>query len=126
MKVTSQAGVTITLDEFWQWLKLHRDCIVRAGTPGCHLYDQEDLHWHMGEDAERNLVVELVRGKQLVAEIAIDVRQVLVVQTTPDGDPAEPERTLFELVGGGEDEVVGHVLVTHPFEQAGTHSGLKH
>ncbi|HEY7725986.1 MAG TPA: hypothetical protein VH880_11675 [Anaeromyxobacteraceae bacterium] len=127
MSVQVQAGTTLPFDRFWRWLKHHANCIVRAGTGDTWLHDQEDFHWHLEEDEQRNPSVQLVWGKLLVGEMALDVRDVLFVQATPDPEAEEPGQYLFELVGGpGEPEVVYHFLVAHGFEEEQQHGALKH
>jgi hypothetical protein len=129
MSVTVQAGSTLGFDKFWRWLKQHPNCILRAGTADVWLHDQDDLHWHVDEDPDRNPSVQLVRGKQLVGEIVLDVRDVLFVQATPDGE-ANEGHFLFEVVGGGRDEpyAVYHFLLSHGLDGEGGHpgGGLKH
>jgi len=128
MAVTVQAGATITFDRFWRWLKHHPNCIVRAGTTDVWLYDQDELHWHLDEDADRSPTVQLVRGKQLLGELVLDVRDALFVQVTPEGEGSEAQ-FLFEVVGGGREEpyAVYHFLLAHGFDEEGAHAGgLKH
>jgi len=129
MSVTVQSGSTLAFDRFWRWLKQHPNCILRAGTADVWLYDQEDLHWHLDEDPDRSPTVQLVRGKQLVGEVVLDVRDALFVQATPEGDAADGH-FLFEVVGGGRDEpyAVYHFLVAHGLDEEGGHpgGGLKH
>ncbi len=122
MAVTVETGSTLTFDRFWRWLKRHPNCIVRAGTPDTTLFDQEDLHWHLEEDEERVPLVQLLRGKQLLGEIAIEVREVLFVQAAPDPD-GEAGHFLFELWGGGGDEpfAVYPVAMAHSFAEDGGH-----
>ncbi len=122
MPVTVETGSTLTFDKFWRWLKRHPNCILRAGTPDTTLFDQEDLHWHLEEDEDRVPLVQLLRGKQLLAEIAIEVRDVLFVQTGPDPD-GEAGHYLFELWGGGGDEpyAVYHFALVHAFDEEGGH-----
>lgn len=130
MSVTVQSGSTLSFDRFWRWLKHHSNCIIRAGTQDVWLHDYEDLHWHLDEDPDRNPVVQLVRGKQLLAEIVMDVRDALFVQATPEGAEGGERQFLFEVVGGGREEPYGvyHFLLAHAFDEEGTHQGggLKH
>jgi hypothetical protein len=129
MSVTVQSGVTIAFDRFWRWLKQHPNCIVRAGAHDVWLHDHEDLHWHLDEDPERNPVVQLVRGKQLLAEIVLGVRDALFVQATSEEAEGAERNYLFEVVGGGKEEpyAIYHFLVAHGFDEDGAHaSGLKH
>ena len=122
MPVTVETGTTLAFDRFWRWLRRHANCILRAGTPDAYLYDQEDLHWHLDEDEDRAPVVQLLRGKQLLGEIVIEVSDVLFVQALPDPDGGEGQ-FLFELVGGGGDEPFAayHFLLAHAFEEEATH-----
>jgi hypothetical protein len=122
MAVTVETGTTLQFDRFWRWLRRHGNCILRAGTPDSYLYDQDDLHWHLDEDEDRVPVVQLVRGKQILGEIVIEVRDVLFVQAVPDAE-GEPGHFVFELVGGGGDEpyAVYHFLLAHGFEEEASH-----
>ena len=106
---------------FWRWLKRHANCILRAGTPDSFLYDHEDLHWHLDEDEDRTPTVQVLRGKQLIGELVIEVRDVLFVQAVPDPD-GEEGQFLFELVGGGDEPAaVYHFALTHGFEEGAAH-----
>jgi len=128
MSVTVQSGATVTFDRFWRWLKQHANCILRAGTHEVWLYDHDDLHWHLDEDQDRNPTVQLVRGKDVLSEMVLDVRDTLFVQATRE-EGAEEGQFLFEVVGGGRDEpyAVYHFLVAHGLDDPGTHPGsLKH
>jgi hypothetical protein len=122
MALTVETGSSLTFDRFWRWLKRHPNCILRAGTPESFLYDHEDLHWHLEEDEERVPTVQLVQGKQILAELVVEVRDVLFVQVTPDPD-GEAGQFLFELQGGGADEPYAayHFVVAHGFEEDGGH-----
>ena len=128
MSVTVQPGATLAFDRFWRWLKHHSNCIIRAGTPDVWLHDHEDLHWHLDEDPDRNPVVQLIRGKQLIAEMVLEVRDVVFVQSTLDSEEDGERRYLFELVGGdqGEPYAVYHFLVAHGFEEEPHQGALKH
>ncbi|HUK65554.1 MAG TPA: hypothetical protein VLV17_01915 [Anaeromyxobacteraceae bacterium] len=128
MSVTVETGTTLAFDRFWRWLKRHPNCILRAGTVDAVLHDQEAFHWHLEEDADRSPLVQVISGKQLVAEVVLDVRDVLYVEATPE-EGGEPGQYLFEVVGGSREEpyAVYHFLLAHGFEEEGGHpSGLKH
>ena len=128
MAVTVETGTTLAFDAFWRWLRQHANCILRAGTVDTYLYDQDAFHWQLEEDEERNPVVQLVWAKQLVAELVLDVRDVLYVEATPD-DAGEPGHFVFELMGGAKEEpyAVYHFVVAHAFEEEGGHGDrLKH
>lgn len=122
MSVTVETGSTLTFDKFWRWLKRHPNCILRAGTPDATLFDQEDLHWHLEEDEDRVPLVQLLRGKQLLGELAIEVREVLFVQAVPDPD-GEAGHYLFELWGGGGEEAfaVYHFAMAHALDEEQGH-----
>lgn len=128
MGVTVQTGTTLAFERFWRWLLDHPNCILRAGSSDCALYDQEELHWHLGEDPDRHPFVQLVWGKRIVGEMVLDVHEVLFVQATPDTDPEDPGRFLFELIGGPKEEAytLYHFLVAHGLEEEEAHQALKH
>lgn len=122
MPVTVETGATLAFDRFWRWLKRHPNCILRAGTPDSFLYDADDLHWHLDEDEDRTPTVQLVRGKQILGEILIEVRDILFVQALPDPD-AEQGQFVFEVVGGGgaEPAPAYHFLLAHGFDEEAAH-----
>ncbi len=126
MPVTVETGSTLEFDRFWRWIRRHVNCILRAGTPDSFLYDAEDLHWHLEEDEERVPTVQLLRGKQLLAELVIEPREIVFVQAVPDPD-GEQGQTLFELFGVGGDEpyAVYHFVLAHGFDEETAHRQLK-
>ena len=85
---------TLSFDDFWAWLQLHPNCIVRVATPEAVLYDDADLHWYAGEDSG-DLVLQLIRGKRLVGELLIDPERVTYVQVV--GEEREGEFS-FEAI----------------------------
>jgi len=91
---------TQQFDPFWQWLQRHTNCILRAGTPEAVLYDDDDLHWHFTSEGERVLVVQLIRGKRVVAELLVESDAVTYVEEVPSDDA---EEHVFELVSESED-----------------------
>jgi hypothetical protein len=121
MSLTVQAGATLPFERFWKWLKHHPNCILRAGTHDVWLYDLE-------EDPDRHPSVQLVRGKQILAEIVLEVREVVFVQATPEAEEEGERHFLFEVVGGDKAEpyAVYHFLVAHGFEEEPHQGGLKH
>jgi hypothetical protein len=122
MSVTVETGTTLAFDRFWSWLKRHANCILRAGTPETTLFDQEDLHWHLDEDEERVPIVQVLRGKHLLGEMILEVREILFVQALPDPEGEQGQYT-FELIGGGGDEpyAVYHFVLAHGFEEEASH-----
>lgn len=128
-------GTTLTFDKFWSWLKGHPNCILRAGTDEVWLFDQEEFHWHLEEDGTRGAGVQLVAGKRVIAEILIDLRDVLFVQASPEEmEEGMPKgATVFEILVGSQEETYAayHFVLAHPFEEevprGGAHSGgFKH
>jgi len=69
------------------------NCIVSAGTPDVVLYDHDDFHWHFGREVTPEgpdeLLVQLVRGKQMVGEILIPHGRITHVQVEPQGEDGE-------------------------------------
>ena len=100
-----QTGTGITFERFWRWLQGHKNCIIRAGGLDAYLYDQEEFHWQLEEDAQKTPIVQLCRAKEVVAELVLDVREVMFVQFVPEpGNDAG--HFLFELVGQPQGESV--------------------
>lgn len=126
MPVTVETGATLAFDRFWRWLRRHANCILRAGTPDAFFYDSDDLHWHLEEDEDRVPTVQLLRGKQLLAELVMETRDLLFVQALPDPE-GEQGHYLFEIVGGTGDEPypVYHFVLAHGFDEEAAHRQLK-
>jgi hypothetical protein len=116
--------VTLPLDRFWRWLKDHHRCIVRAGGSEAFLYDHDSLHWHLSEDPDRSLLVQLYMGKELLGELVIEPSTVSLVQATPEGTD---NNVMFELISGDEEPFAAyHFVLAHGFEDAQGHEGYKH
>jgi hypothetical protein len=60
-------GQTLSFEEFWRWVVAHPNCVIRAGTEEVFLYDLEEFHWYFTEEPDKTPLVQLIRGKQLVA-----------------------------------------------------------
>jgi len=105
----------LSLDLFWRWLKIHYNCIVRAGGEGCVVYDQPYLHWHMIEEEDDLYIVQLIKGKDLITEIVIDARQIMYVESSSHED----NNVLFELIGTIQNEPVSlfHFMMAHGYEE---------
>jgi hypothetical protein len=43
---------------------------MSAGTPETVIYDDDDFHWHFAAEEDGTLLLQVLRGKQIVAEIA--------------------------------------------------------
>ncbi len=128
MAITVETGATLPFERFWRWLKLHANCILRAGTPDADLHDQEAFHWHLEEDDDRNPVVQLVWGKLLVGEMVLALGDVLDVEATPDPGATEPGPFRFEVVAGPKEDprVAYSFLVAHGFDEDGHRAALPH
>ncbi len=115
-RARSSLPTTLPFDEFWRYLQAHPNCILRAGTPDASLYDDDDLHWHLGSEIEGSgtVLVELIRGKHLVADVAFAVGDVSYVQLEAE----EGEDWRFEVIlESANDRVATHFFVmSHPYE----------
>ena len=107
--------VTLPFEKFWAWLQGHSNCIVRAGTADVVLFDHDDYHWHLAADQEDNvLLVQLVRGKELVGEVVLMPSDITYVQC----EPADAEEFIFECVVETEvaRDVAYHFVLSHGYE----------
>jgi hypothetical protein len=111
---------SLTVEEFWQWLLGHYNCLVRAGGPGFSLYDQPDLHWHLGEDRDGSCFALLMRGKETLGELTFSPADVQYVQPAPDG--GDGDQTIFELVGETDEGTAPlcWFVLAHPYDVAAT------
>lgn len=110
-------GTALNLETFWNWLHEHHNCIVRAGTSDAWLYDQDDLHWHLYEDMGSKYGVQLMRGKQTVAELAIGGSDVMYVEMAPSSETQGHFE--FQLMGGQDQDMyaVYHFVMAHGYEE---------
>lgn len=106
---------TISFAQFWDWLVLHPNCIVRAGSRDAVLYDDEDFHWHLAGEGGDTALVQVIRGKRLVGEMLIAREDIAYVQGVVSDQESE---FIFELVSGGENEQLTayFFVLTHGFE----------
>lgn len=121
MNIPSNSG-TLSLQDFWSWAAYHYNCILRAGSDTCVIFDQPYMHWHLLQEPDGTLVVQTLRNKDLLAEIVIDPGHVMYVESTPQ----EEEQVLFELVVSGESgEVIPlfHFLMAHGYDEEQTVQG---
>lgn len=112
----AEPKTTLPFDQFWQWLSDHPNCIVRAGTPEAILYDDDDLHWLFGREDERTMLVQVLRGKRVVAELFLEPEQVSYVEGAP---PDTTDEYSFELISETENDrsVVGFFVLTHGLDE---------
>ena len=92
---------TLAFDEFWRWLVLHPNCIVRAGTADSVLYDDDDLHWHFANEGHDAFLCQLIRGKRLLGEMVLRSETVSYVQGYR-GD--HEDEFVFEMIAEGEED----------------------
>jgi hypothetical protein len=110
-----QDSPTLSFDEFWRWLVLHPNCILRAGTADTVLYDDEDLHWHFASEAPDALLCQLIRGKRLLGELVIKPETVAYVQGYR-GD--HDDEFVFEMIEEAEEDrtAVYFFVLSHAFD----------
>lgn len=107
--------LTLPFESFWGWMVTHPNCILRASTPEAIVYDDEDYHWHFATEGPETLLIQVIRGKRLVAELFVLPEQVSYVQ----GFAGEQEgEYVFELISESEtDRVASYSFVmTHGYE----------
>jgi hypothetical protein len=106
---------TLAFDEFWRWLVLHPNCIVRAGTADTVLYDDDDLHWHFTSEGPESFLCQLIRGKRLLGELVIHSETVSYVQGYR-GD--HEDEFVFEMITEGEDDrrAAYFFVLSHAFD----------
>lgn len=107
--------MTLTFETFWQWLLQHPNCILRAGSQSAIIFDDDDLHWSFAAN-DAGVFAQLIRGKRLVGELAIDPHRVAHVQSL--GEEPEGEWT-FELVDERSTELVAayFFVLSHGFDE---------
>lgn len=129
-KAVERSRATLDLDAFWNWLVLHPNCVVRAGSADALLCDDEDFHWQFVTEENTLLIAQLVYGKRLVGEILIDRERVAYVQSFQGEHENE---YVFELISETESErtapwvfVMSHGLDDEPQESAHATPSLVH
>jgi hypothetical protein len=122
-KQISPSATTLPFDKFWTWVQAHANCIVRAGTPDALLFDHDDYHWHLAAEDELTMVVQLVRGKELVGEIVVFSSEIAYVQC----EAGEAEEYIFECVveTAAAREVAYHFVMAHEYDDAEHPSGRR-
>ncbi len=113
-KTAKSPATTLPFDQFWAWLQRHANCIVRAGTPESVVYDDEDLHWHLAVEDDETLLVQVFRGKRVMAEIFLHPADVAYVQV----EQRDEEEFQFELISEDERERVAswQFVLSHGYE----------
>ncbi len=105
---------TLSFERFWTWLKAHRNCIVRVGTPYSVMMDHEDFHWEILTEDVDTQILQLVRGKELVGEIIVVVPDIAYVHCPP----SEVEEQVFECIVETPEarEVAYHFVLAHGYD----------
>ncbi len=113
---------TLPFSKFWSWVTQHPNCILRAGTPEAVLFDDDDLHWHFATEDDGTLVVQLIRGKKLLGELAVAPGDVTYVQV----EPGEGDEVRFELVGDADPGIAAfHFVLSHGYDEDETEGGRR-
>ena len=119
---------TLSFGVFWDWIVLHPNCILRAGTPETVIYDDQDLHWHFGtegHESNETLIVQIIRGKRLMGELLVQPEQVTYVQSF-EGE--HEDEHVFELVSETEKQRIAcyFFVLSHGFDDEITETGRVH
>ncbi len=106
---------TLSFDEFWNWVVVHPNCVLRAGIQNSVFYDDEDYHWHFAQDETDTYLVQVIRGKRLVGEFVVYRDGVAYVQSL-EGD--QEGEVLFEAVAveGAETPLVCFFVMSHGYD----------
>lgn len=106
---------TLSFEDFWEWVVLHPNCILRAGIQNSVIYDDEDYHWHFAQDDPDAFLVQVVRGKRLVGEFVVSREKVAYVQSVAGDQEGE---VLFEAIAAEEAEtpLVCFFVMSHGFD----------
>lgn len=109
--------VTLPIQDFLEWLPLHPNCIVRAGTPEVVLFDDDDLHWNFVGEDPLHLYVQVLRGKRLAGEILLKPEDISYVLESPGGEEGE---VVFELVDERQAErrPAYHFVLSHGYAES--------
>lgn len=117
---------TLSFDAFWSWLRGHGNCMVRVSTPDSVLYDDDDLHWWVGEENGVHLI-QVIHGKRLQGEVVVDPERVAYVQVL--GEQAEGEFA-FELISETPTDRIAsyQIVLVHGLEDEddGAHGPAVH
>ncbi len=119
MPIKSQGAapspVTLPFEKFWTWLQSHANCVLRAGTPDTLLFDHDDYHWHMASEDEVTLLVQLVRGKDLVGEMVVLSSEIAYVQCSPGDSEEFIFECMVETTAGRE--AAYHFVMAHEYDE---------
>jgi len=102
---------TMEFEDFWNWLQSHFNCVLRAGTHDVAVFDDEALHWRFSGYDQESCLIQVGRGKLVVAEMALYPARISYVQVTELGT----EEYLYEMVydDEGVKEVTYFLVLAH-------------
>ena len=115
---TETLAESISFEDFWNWLSAHRHCILRAGTGDVLIFDHDEYHWYMFIDKNGAHVVQLVRGKLLVAEMVVLGGDIVYVFAQSNAHDEHVFDCMVETPGG--TEIAYHFVLAHAFESEGS------
>ncbi len=74
-----------------------------------------DIHWHIDQEEDGLLVVQLIRGKELMSEMVAHKNDLAYVQVAPD----EGEQFAFDCIGTGPDGEASlcYFIMAHGFDE---------
>jgi len=115
-KPASRSSLTLPFEKFWMWLQAHANCILRAGTPDTVFFDHDDYHWHLAAEDDATLIVQLVRGKELVGEMVLLAGEIAYVIAEPN----ENDEYMFECIveHDGTRDVAYQFVMAHGYDDA--------
>lgn len=105
-------GQTLTFEQFWRWFQRHPNCLLRAGTTDTVIYDFNDYHWYPGVESDGNVFVQMLRGKQLIAEIVVNPAEVAFVRAQAGDREGE---FVFDLCDDTE-RVLYYFVLSHGYD----------
>lgn len=112
---------TISFEQFWAWLQLHPNCIVRISTPDAAIYDDEDFHWYVGP-VQDEMVAQLLKGKRMVAELLISPANISYVQDL--GEEREGEHVFEAISENATERFAAYAFVmSHGLEEEAPEHG---
>lgn len=120
---TESESITLPFEKFWGWLQAHHNCILRAGTPDVLLFDHEEYHWHLSQEDEATLLIQVVRGKDLVGELVVMPQDIAYVQAQPN----EHDEFIFECVVESPQvrDIAYQFVMAHAYDEAEPPSGSR-
>ena len=120
-------GNAMPFATFWVWLRSHCNCIIRAEAKDAAIFDFDDLHWHLEEENGGKLLVQVIRGKNLAAELVIRRQDVEYVESFPS--PEIQGQFEFHLLGGGSPDQITiqyQFLMAHGYEESSSQKSVSH